>query len=846
MAEEKKKETLTLGTLSIGSTGDSGKRKGVAVEVKKKRTFKKGADGQLHSEGDAPKTTVIDADNQNIDESDSNLTAAERKRRAKVLEVARIEDEKREAEEKKRKAEEAKRKKEADALAKKEQEAKALAEKAEAEKSEEERQREKELSEKEAARKRLEEEREAAERARKEMQEARLKAEAVAAKTEAGHVRRDDRGKTKKKTRYEESEDAGRGNRSDRKSRSGGGEGFEEGGERSRSMAAMRRAREKQKKKFSDQPKEKQKLYREVTIPETLTVGDLANRMSERTTDVIKELMKLGIMATINQTIDADTAELVVEEMGHKVVRVSESDVEEVLTFDEEGDEENLEPRAPIVTIMGHVDHGKTSLLDALRSANVAGKEAGGITQHIGAYQVSTDDGKKITFIDTPGHAAFTEMRARGAKITDIVVLIVAANDSVMPQTIEAINHAQAAGVPIIVAINKIDLPAANPQKVKTDLLQHNVALEDFGGDVLSVEISAKARIGLEELLDTIMLQSEVLDLKANPNRPGRGAIVKSRMEKGRGSVATALIQSGTLNVGDIFVAGAEWGRVRALLDDHGDQVKSAGPAVPVEVLGLQGTPAAGDEIIVVADEAKAREISEYRQRKEREAKAAAAAKSGLEALMEHMAQNEDMVTLPVVIKADVHGSVEAIVGALEKLQTEDARVQVLHSGVGAISEADITLANASSALIIGFNVRANPQARETAKRDNVDIRYYSIIYEVIDDMKRILSGMLSPEIKEHFIGYARIDEVFNITKVGKVAGCMVTEGIVKRGAKVRLLRDNVVIHEGELSQLKRFKDDAKEVREGMECGMSFANYDDLKVGDMIECFEIEEIAREI
>lgn len=394
--------------------------------------------------------------------------------------------------------------------------------------------------------------------------------------------------------------------------------------------------------------------------------------------------------------------------------------------------------------------------------------------------------------------------------------------------------------------LNKIDLPAANPQKVKTDLLQHNVALEDFGGDVLSVEISAKARIGLEELLDTIMLQSEVLDLKANPNRPGRGAIVELRMEKGRGSVATALIQSGTLNVGDIFVAGAEWGRVRALLDDHGDQVKSAGPAVPVEVLGLQGTPAAGDEIIVVADEAKAREISEYRQRKEREAKAAAAAKSGLEALMEHMAQNEDMVTLPVVIKADVHGSVEAIVGALEKLQTEDARVQVLHSGVGAISEADITLANASSALIIGFNVRANPQARETAKRDNVDIRYYSIIYEVIDDMKRILSGMLSPEIKEHFIGYARIDEVFNITKVGKVAGCMVTEGIVKRGAKVRLLRDNVVIHEGELSQLKRFKDDAKEVREGMECGMSFANYDDLKVGDMIECFEIEEIAREI
>ncbi|MFV0431581.1 MAG: translation initiation factor IF-2 [Alphaproteobacteria bacterium] len=824
MAEEKKKETLTLGTLSLGSTEDSSKKKGVAVEVKKKRTFKKGADGQLHSEGDMAKTQVIETEDLEAAEKDvSSLTATERKRRVKVLEAAKVAEEERKKEDVKRAKEEK--------IRKAEEEVKAA----------ENREKEKENQVKEATRKRLEEEREAAERARKKAQEDRLAAEAEAAKSEAGISRKEDRKPKKKIRKTSQQEDTDRRGSNERKGR---GNSFDEG-ERSRSMAAMRRAREKQKKKVHEEPKEKKKVYREVTIPETLTVGDLANRMSERAAEVIKELMKLGVMATINQTIDADTAELVVEEMGHTVIRVSESDVEEVLVI-EEDNEADLKPRAPIVTIMGHVDHGKTSLLDALRSANVAGKEAGGITQHIGAYQVSTEDGKKITFIDTPGHAAFTEMRARGAKVTDIVILIVAADDSVMPQTIEAINHAQAAGVPIIVAVNKIDLPAANPQKVKMDLLQHNVALEEFGGDVLAVEISAKARIGLSELLETVMLQAEVLDLKANPNREGRGTIVESRMEKGRGSVATALIQSGTLHVGDTFVAGTEWGRVRALLNDHGKKVKAATPAVPVEVLGLQGTPAAGDEIIVVDSEAKAREISEYRQRKEREAKAAASAKSGLEALMEHMTQNEDMVTLPVLIKADVHGSVEAIIGAFEKMQTEDAQVQVLHSGVGAISEADITLANASNALIIGFNVRANPQARETAKRDNVDIRYYSIIYEAIDDVKRILSGMLSPEIKENFIGYARIDEVFNITKVGKVAGCMVTEGVVKRGAKVRLLRDDVVIHEGELSQLKRFKDDAKEVREAMECGMSFANYDDLKVGDMIECFEVEEIAREI
>ncbi|MBF0248970.1 MAG: translation initiation factor IF-2, partial [Alphaproteobacteria bacterium] len=493
----------------------------------------------------------------------------------------------------------------------------------------------------------------------------------------------------------------------------------------------------------------------------------------------------------------------------------------------------------------GHVDHGKTSLLDALRATDVAGGEAGGITQHIGAYQVRLETGAKITFVDTPGHAAFTDMRARGAKVTDIVVLVVAADDSVMPQTIEAIHHAKAAEVPIIVAINKCDKPDANPQKVRMELLQHEIVVEEMGGDVLAVEVSAKARTGLDKLEEAILLQAEILDLKANPDRPAEGFIIEAKMEQGRGSVATALVQRGTLRKGDIFVAGAEWGRVRALIDDHGSPIDEAGPGMPVEILGMNGTPDAGDVMVVVGDEGRAREVTEYRQRKKRELRTTAANRGTLEQMFERIKEGQAQ-TLPVVVKADVHGSLEAIMAALDKMGTDEVKAQILHGAVGGINESDVILARASGGFIIGFNVRANAQARDLAKRDGVDIRYYSIIYDVTDDMRKALSGMLAPTLKEEFLGYAQIREVFSITKVGKVAGCMITDGMVKRGAKVRLLRDDVVIHEGELSQLKRFKDDVKEVKEGMECGMSFAHYDDIKEGDVIECFEVIEVARQL
>ncbi|MGE5548308.1 MAG: translation initiation factor IF-2 [Solirubrobacterales bacterium] len=610
-------------------------------------------------------------------------------------------------------------------------------------------------------------------------------------------------------------------------------------GERGRSLAAVRRQRERERLK--NLQKGSEKVIRDVIIPESITVQELANRMAERGGDVIKTLMRMGVMATINQSIDADTAELVVTEFGHNMKRVSEADVlvgleGEVDTADE------LIARPPVVTVMGHVDHGKTSLLDALRATDVVSGEAGGITQHIGAYQVTMNSGDKITFIDTPGHEAFTAMRARGAKVTDIVVLVVAADDGIMPQTVEAIRHAKAAQVPIIVAINKIDKPEANPQKVRQELLQHELVTEELGGDILAVEVSAKKRMNLEKLEEAILLQSEILDLKANPGRAGSGVVVEAKMEKGRGPVATVLVQKGTLKVGDVFVAGAEWGRVRALVDDHGNRVEEAGPSSPVEVLGLNGVPAAGDDFVCVDDEARAREIAGYRQRQDREAKAKAAQRGTLEQMFSAIKAGEAK-ELPIVIKGDVQGSIEAINGTLEKIGNENVKVRILHSAVGAINESDVTLAKASGGIIIGFNVRANPQARDMARRDGVDIRYYSIIYDVTDDMKKMLSGMLAPTLKERFLGYAEIREVFSITKVGKVAGCMVTEGQVKRGAKVRLLRDNVVIHEGELSQLKRFKDDVKEVREGYECGMSFANYDDIRAGDMIECFDIEEVA---
>ena len=609
--------------------------------------------------------------------------------------------------------------------------------------------------------------------------------------------------------------------------------------DRGPSLAAMRRRREKQRGRHTTQH---EKISREVTLPEVITVQELANRMAERSVDVIKLLMQQGQMATINDVLDADTAELIATELGHTVKRVSEADVETGLFDDQsEDDPDSLQPRPPVVTIMGHVDHGKTSLLDAIRHANVATGEAGGITQHIGAYQV-VQDGQKITFLDTPGHEAFTAMRARGAQATDIAVLVVAADDAVMPQTIESIKHAKAAGVPIIVAINKIDRPDANIQKVRTDLLQHEVFVESMGGETLEVEVSAKTGVGLDKLLEAIVLQSEILELKANPDGRAEGSVIEAKLDKGRGAVATVLVQRGTLNVGDIVVAGTEWARVRALIDDKGDQVKAAGPSTPVEVLGFTGVPDAGDRFSVVENEARAREITEYRQRAVRERSAV----GGMTSLEQMMSQLKDsgMSKFPLVIKSDVQGSAEAINASLDKLGTDEVSAQILMSGVGGITESDITLASASKAVVIGFNVRANRQARDLAEREGIEIRYYNVIYDLVDDVKGVMSGMLAPERRETFIGNAEILEVFNITKVGKVAGCRITEGMVERGAGVRLIRDNVVVHEGKLSTLKRFKDEVKEVQMGQECGMAFENYQDMRKGDVIECYRVETVTR--
>ena len=609
---------------------------------------------------------------------------------------------------------------------------------------------------------------------------------------------------------------------------------------RQRSLASVRRQREKARMREDQQPQVKQ--VRDVIVPDTLTVGELANRMAERTADVVKELMKLGVMATATQTIDGETAELIVQELGHRAQRVSDSDVEIGLEGAED-DATSMKSRPPVVTVMGHVDHGKTSLLDAIRRTDVAAGESGGITQHIGAYQISTQAGNTITFIDTPGHEAFTEMRSRGADITDIVILVVAADDSVMAQTVEAINHAKAAGCPVIVAVNKCDKPGADPQRVRNDLLQQEIITEDFGGDVLCVDVSALTGQGLDRLEEAIMLQSELLELKANPDRAADGVVVEAKVERGRGSVATVLVQRGTLKQGDILVVGAESGRVRALLDDRGQKLTEAGPGRPVEVLGLNGTPMAGDNCVVVESEARAREIAEYRTRQIKDREAARGARGSVEQMLSAIAAGE-AEELPMVIKTDVHGSLEAIRVALEKLGTDQVKVRILSAGVGAISESDISLATASNALVVGFNVRAIPQARDLAKRDGMEIRYHSIIYELIDEVKSAMGGLLSPDTQEEFIGYAEIRQVFGVSKIGKVAGCMVTEGIIKRGCSVRLLRDNVVIHEGSLKTLRRFKDEVKEVREGFECGMGFENYSDIQEGDMIECFEMREVAR--
>ena len=612
--------------------------------------------------------------------------------------------------------------------------------------------------------------------------------------------------------------------------------------ERTRSVAAFRRRTQRLKGHGAQDQKEK--IAREIVLPEAITIQDLASRMSERAVDVIKLLMRQGRMVTLTDVLDADTAQLVAEEMGHSVKRVAESDVEEGL-FDRPDDEGSPVPRPAIVTIMGHVDHGKTSLLDAIRHANVVAGEAGGITQHIGAYQVVAPGGQTITFIDTPGHAAFTAMRARGAKVTDVVVLVVAADDGVMPQTIEAIRHAKAAKAPIIVAVNKIDKPEADPQRVMQELLQHDVQVEAFGGDTLAVEVSATKNINLDKLLEAIALQAELLDLVADPDRSAEGTVIEARLDRGRGPVATVLVQRGTLRVGALVVAGSNWGRVRALIDDKGETVESAGPSTPVEVLGFSGAPDAGDRVAVVESEARAREITEYRERQRREKIVARgpAARTSLADMMSNLkaAGHKEM---PIVLKGDVQGSVEAITSALEKLGNDEVMARVIHGAAGGITESDVTLATASKAVILGFNVRANKEARELAEQDGVEIRYYNIIYNLVDDVKAALSGMLAPTLRETMLGNAQILELFDISKVGLVAGCRVTDGVVQRGAHVRLIRDSVVVHEGKLSTLKRFKDEVAQVQAGQECGMAFENYHDMRVGDVIECYTVEEIRR--
>lgn len=810
----------------------TGRSRSVQVEVRKKRSFITDAQGNI----------------QGVKESDANAADAldsEKARRLKVLKDAIKEDEenriKAEEEAKIRAAEEEKRKAE---------EAKRLAEEAErkrveAEKAAEQKAREEEASV--APVKKEEHKKPADKRVPAPRQQPALSPEDAEAaenhRLKTSYKRRDFHDDEKRggySKRGNGGEDKWRGGRVNMSALMRGDE--DEG--RGRSLASIKRAREKERQKMSGQAKPAEKVYREVVIPETITVQELASRMSERGADVVKQLMKMGVMATITQTIDADIAQIIVEEMGHRAKRINEADVEDNLRDAPDAEEDKM-PRPPVVTVMGHVDHGKTSLLDNLRSTDVAAHEAGGITQHIGAYQITLENGQKVTFIDTPGHAAFTEMRARGAKVTDIVVLVVAANDGIMPQTIEAITHAKAAGVPIVVAINKIDVQGANPDKVRTDLLSHEVVVESMGGDVLAVEVSAKKRINLDKLVEAILLQAEMLDLKANPNHTAEGAIVEAKMEKGRGSVATVLVQRGTLRQGDIFVAGKDWGRVRAMVDERGQRVTEAGPSFPVEVLGFQSTPSAGDDFIVVNDEDRAREVAAYRQRKEREALQVRSTRSAIEQMFDKIKSGEAK-ELPVVIKADVQGSVEALSATLNKISTDKAKVRILHAAVGAINESDVTLAKASNALIVGFNVRANTLARTAAKRDGIEIRYHSIIYNVADDVHSALEGMLAPELREKILGYAKIRQVYNISKVGKVAGCMVKEGIMKRGAHVRLLRSNVVYHDGMMAQLKRFKDDVKEVREGYECGMSFENFNDIQVDDTVECYEIEEIAAKL
>ena len=616
-------------------------------------------------------------------------------------------------------------------------------------------------------------------------------------------------------------------------------------GGRQRSIASLRRRQEKEKRQQLESSLEREKIIRDVQIPDTpLTVQELANRMAERSADLVKKLMTNGIMVTKNQAIDTDTATLLVEEFGHRPIRVSDSDVEDVIINIDDNNEEVKSPRPPVVTIMGHVDHGKTTLLDTLRKTNIVSSEAGGITQHIGAYQITVDKNQKLTFLDTPGHEAFSTMRSRGATITDIVVLVVAADDSVKPQTIEAINHAKEAKVPMIVAINKIDKEGSDPNKVRTELLQHGIIVESMSGDVLEAEVSATNGTGLEKLLENIILQAELLELKSNEDRPAEGTVIEAKLDMGRGPVATVLVQKGTLKKGDIFVVGQQWGKVRALFNDKKEKIDFALPSTPVEVLGLNGTPEAGDILNVLPSEAKAREISLYREQNLKNKKNTVGMGSSLDQLLAKAKEDEKLSFLPIIIKSDVRGSAEAIVQAMEKIKSEEVEVRVVHSGVGAITESDITLALSSNSIIIGFNVRANTAARENASQKEIDIRYYSVIYDLVDDITKAAEGLLSPEIRETFIGYAKILEVFKITGVGKIAGCLVTEGHAKRDVGVRLLREDVVIHTGKLKTLKRFKDEVKEVQSGQECGMAFEAYEDIRKDDVIEIFTTQEVAR--
>ena len=841
MSETDGKKPLGLGGGRSGQVKQSfshGRTKNVVVETKRKRVVvpKPGAPSGT---GGAGSSGAGDPSRR-----PAGISDAEMERRLKALQAAKAreaeEAERRAAEERQREEERERRRAEAEAKERDEREREeALKAKAE------EDARRAEEAEARAARK---EEFKKPAAAKPAVDQAAAQAAAARAETKGvpvGGPRKTDRERDNRSP--ERDTRGGRGTR-DENRRAGKltlSEALSGEGGRQRSLAAMKRKQEKARQKAMGMGHKAEKQVRDVQLPETIVVQELANRMAERAADVVKALMKMGMMVNMNQPIDADTAELIIEEFGHHAVRVSDADVEQVIDTVEDK-AEDLQARPPIVTIMGHVDHGKTSLLDAIRHANVVSGEAGGITQHIGAYQVTTESGAVLSFLDTPGHAAFTSMRARGAQVTDIVVLVVAADDAVMPQTVEAINHAKAAKVPMIVAINKIDKPTANPQKVRTDLLQHEVVVEAMSGDVQDVEVSATTGQGLDELLEAIALQAEILELKANPKRAAMGAVIEAKLDVGRGPVATVLVQNGTLKQGDIFVVGEQWGKVRALINDKGDRVQEAGPSVPVEVLGLNGTPEAGDVLNVVETEAQAREIADYREQAAKDKRAAAGAATTLEQLMAKAKEDRNISELPIVVKADVQGSAEAIVQAMEKIGNDEVRVRVLHYGVGAITESDIGLAEASQAPVIGFNVRANAPARTAANQKGVEIRYYSVIYDLVDDVKAAASGLLSAEIRENFIGYAEIKEVFKVSGVGKVAGCLVTEGVARRSAGVRLLRDNVVIHEGTLKTLKRFKDEVKEVQSGQECGMAFENYEDIRPGDVIEIFEREEVERKL